>query len=131
MKKDITIPKVEGVFLVVIPEYNNAFKGDDWNVYVVNENEEPIELVMITSKGFDNQRETAQMRHKIDLLPAKSGVKFELMVDEVLVLNNEFKLTYFANNKLFDKVFLIKKNSLKKSAMRMINALNKRGFIVK
>ena len=131
MKKDIEIPKVEDVYLVVVPEYNIAFKADDWNVYMVNEKEEAIEMVFILSKGFDQERETAQMRHKIENLPAKSGVKFELMVEEVLALNNEFKVSFFCKNKLYEKTFLLKKNSIKKSALRMVKALNKRGIIIK
>jgi len=131
MKKDIIIPQVKDVYLVIVPEYNEVFKQDDWNVYIVNDKEVAIEMVLITAKGFDETRETAQMRHKIDLLPAKSGVKFELMVSEVLVLNNEFKLTFFEDNKLFDKTFLIKKNSIKKSALRMVKALGKKGIIIK
>lgn len=131
MKKDIVIPQVKNVYLVLVPEFNDIFKSNDWSVYLVNEKSDDIEMVLITSKGFDNERETAKMRHKIDLLPSNSGVKFELMVEEVMVLNNEFKITFFLKNVLYDKVFLIKKNSIKKSALRMVKALNKRGFIVK
>lgn len=131
MKKDIVIPKVEAVYLVVVPEFNIAFKSTDWNVYIVNEKEIAIEMVLIFSKGYDDSRETAQMRHKIELLPSKSGVKFELMIEEVLVLNNEFKVTFFMDNVLYDKVFLIKKNSVKKSALRMVKSLGKRGVVVK
>ena len=131
MKKDIIIPQVKDVYLVIVLEYNEVFKQDDWNVYIVNDKEVAIEMVLITSKGFDETRETAQMRHKIDILPAKSAVKFELMVSEVLVLNNEFKLTFFENNKLFDKVFLMQKKSIKKSALRMVKALGKKGIVIK
>ena len=131
MKKDISIPKVNGVYLVVVPEYNIAFKSDDWYVYLVNENEEDVEMALIISKGFDSKQETAQLRHKIELLPSKSGVKFELMVSEVFVLDNEFKVTFFIKNVLYDKVFLIKKNGMKKSALRMVKALGKKGIIIK
>ena len=131
MKKDIQIPKGEGVYIAIVPEYNKVFRADDWNVYLVNEKEIAIEMVFILSKGYDKNRETAQMRHKIEHLPYKSGVKFEMMVEEVLVLNNEFKVSFFADNKLYEKTFLAKKDSIKKSALRMIKALNKRGIVFK
>jgi len=131
MKKDIKISEIDGVYIVIVPEYNQAFKSDDWNVYLVNERKEDVEMALIISKGYDEKRETAQMRHKIELLPAMSGVKFELMVEEVLALNNQFKVTFFVNNKLYDKTFLAKKNTLKKSASRMVKALGKRGIIIK
>jgi len=131
MKKDIKVSEIDGVYIVIVPEYNETFKSDDWNVYLVNERNDDVELALIISKGFDDKRETAQMRHKIALLPAMSGVKFELMVESVLQLNNQFKVTFFVNNILYDKVFLAKKNSLKKSALRMVKALGKRGAVFK
>ena len=131
MKKDIKIPVVENVYLAVIHDYNKTFKSDDWNVYLINDKDVALEMVLIISKGYDENRETAQMRHKVENLPAKSAVKIEFMINEVLVLNNEFKITFFANNKLFDKTFLIKKNSIKKSALRMVKALGKRGVVIK
>ena len=98
---------------------------------VINESEEEVETVLIISKGYDEERETSQMRHRVDILPKKSGIKIEFMQEEVLVLNNVFKITFFVGNKLFDKTFIIKKNSIKKSALRMIKSLNKRGVVFK
>ncbi len=131
MKQDIVIPKVEDVCLAVVHDYNKTFKTNDWNVYLLNEKDIAIEMVLILSRGYDNTRKTATMRHKVESLPANSGIKIEFMQDEVLVLNNEFKVTFFANNKLYDKTFLIKKNTIKTSAQRMIKSLNKRGIIIK
>ncbi len=131
MKKDIKIPKVENVYLAVIHDYNEIFKTNDWNVYLINDKDIAIEMVLIKSKGFNDTRETSEMRHKVELLPAKSGVKIEFMQDEVLVLNNEFKITFFAENKLFEKTFLFKKNTIKISALRMVNILNKKGILLK
>jgi len=131
MKKDIHIPVIKNVYLVVVHDYNKTFKSDDWNVYLINDKDIALEMVLIISKGYDAKRETAQMRHKVAFLPAKSAIKIEFMIDEVLVLNNEFKITFFADNKLYDKIFLIKKNSIKKSALRMVKALGKRGIIFK
>jgi len=39
-------------------------------------------------------------------------------------------MNFFAANKLFDKTFLIKKSSIKKSALRMVKALGKKGIII-
>lgn len=131
MKKDIEIPKVENVYLAVVHDYNKIFKTNDWNVYLINDKDIALEMVLIISKGFDEKNKTAKMRHKVEILPKKSAIKIEFMQDEVLVLNNEFKITFFAENQLFEKIFLFKKNSIKTSALRMINILNKRGVILK
>jgi len=41
MKKDIQIPEVSDVFMAVVKEYNDIYKTDDWNVYIINN--KPIE----------------------------------------------------------------------------------------
>jgi len=132
MNKDIDIPKVEGVYMAITHDYNEVFKTNDWNAYLINDKDEVIEMILIVSHGYDGEIKTSTMRHKIEKLPAKSGAKIELMQDEVLKLNNEFKLTFFLNNKLYEKTFLFKKNTIKESVLRTIKILDsKRGIIAK
>ncbi len=131
MKKDINIPKVENLYLAIALEYNTTFRTNDWNVYLINEKLEPLELVFIVSKGFDSKKNTSTMRHKIDVLPAKSAAKVEFIQDDVLTLDNEFKVSFFCNNKLFEKTFLIKKNSINESEIYNIETLNKNGVLFK
>ena len=131
MRKDIEIPLVEGIYMAITHDYNQLFKTNDWNAYLINDKEEPIEMILIVSHGYDGEIKTSTMRHKLEKLPAKSGAKIELMQDEVLKLNNEFKLTFFADNRLYEKTFLFKKNSIKESALRTIKILKKRGIIAK
>ena len=95
MKKEIEIPIVKGVYMAITYDYNEVFKTNDWNAYLINDKDELIEMILIVSHGFDADIKTSTMRHKLERLPAKSGAKIELMQDEVLKLNNEFKLTFF------------------------------------
>ena len=131
MKEDIEIPLVENLFLAITKEYNSIFKAHDYYAYLINEKEADLEMVLIVSKGFDSHDVTSQMRHKIESLPAKSIAKIELIQEEVLKLNNEFNVTFFENNKMFDKNFIVKKGMLKEGSLRMIKKLNKRGIIIK
>jgi len=131
MKKDIEIPLVKGIYMAITHDYNKVFKTNDWNAYLINDKEESIEMILIVSHGFDGEIKTSTMRNKLEKLPAKSGIKIELMQDEVLKLNNEFKLTFFASNTLYEKTFLFKKNSIKESALRTIKVLNKKGVTLK
>jgi len=131
VKKDIDIPKIDGVYMAIAHDYNKTFKTNDWNVYLINDKEVVLEMILIVSHGFDDTLKTSTMRHQLDRLPAKSGAKIELMQDEVLKLNNEFKLTFFIDNRLYEKTFLFKKNTIEESALRMIKILNKKGIIVK
>lgn len=130
MKKDIKIPQVVDVSMAIVHEYNEVYKCFDWNAYIINQQNNSLEMVMIVSKGFDEQKSTAVMRKTIEKLPAKSYALIEMIPEEVLQLNNEFSVTFFSNNKLFDKTYLFPKNTASETTIEMIPFLNKKGIIV-
>ncbi len=127
MKKDIQIPEVSGVKVAAVLEYNDVYKTDDWNIYIINEKKVDLEMVVIVSKGFDEKDQTSVMRKKLKVLPANSFAKIELIQPELFKLNNQFQVSFFADNTLFDKTFLFPKNSIKEGSLRMISSLQKRG----
>ena len=131
MKKDIYIPKVENVHVAVVYEYNDIYKSNDWNAYIINDKEVDLEMVLIVTRGYSETKETSTMRHKLDRLPAKSFAKIELMQEAVLQLNNEFKVTFFENNTLFDKTYLFRKNTINIKALQTMPLMNKKGVLVK
>jgi hypothetical protein len=102
---------------------------DDWNAYIVNKKSVDLELVVIVSQGFSEAKTTSLFRKKLDLLPANSFAKIELMQPELFKLNNRFQVTFFEGNTLFEKTFLFKENTIKESALRMIPELKKRGIL--
>lgn len=131
MKKDIQVPEVTDVFLAVVKEYNSDFRTDDWNVYIINNKPEDLEMVLIVSRGFDDVDVTSTMRHKIEKLPANSYAKVELIQPELFKLNNEFKVSFFEGNALKDKTFVFEKGSLKDGSLRVISQLDKKGILKK
>ena len=100
-------------------------------LYAINKKDADLEMVLIVSKGVDQDKETSVMRHKIEHLPARSFAKVELMLEDILALNNHFKVTFFENNRMFEKEFILKKNSIKEGALRHIDILNQRGILLK
>ena len=131
MKKDIQVDPVENVHLAVVLEYNSIYKMNDWVAYFINDKNVALEMVLITSQGFDSDRVTSKMRHKIEVLPALSFARIELLQEDVLALDNAFKVTFFENDKLFEKNFLLKKNTAKEANLRLINSLQKKGILLK
>ncbi|MEZ4796832.1 MAG: hypothetical protein R2785_06645 [Flavobacteriaceae bacterium] len=131
MKKDISIPEVKNVFIAVVNEYNEIYKTYDWNAYIINEKDVDLELVLIVTSGYSKDKTTSVFRKKIDKLPAKSYAKIELMQEELFALNNQFKVTFFENNKMFDKTFLFRKNTINKNALQPIPLMEVRGVLVK
>ncbi len=131
MKKDIEIPEVKDVHVAAVKVFNEEFETYEWNVYLINDTGVPLEMVLIVSKGFDKKRETSLMRHKIEVLPSKSFAKIEYLQDEVLQLNNEFKITYFQGSKMMEKTFLFKPNTIKESISTKIPIIPERGILAK
>ena len=133
MKTDIQIPEVTEVFMAIVKEYNDIFQCEDWNAYLINNKETALEMVLIVSKGYDEDRliETSLIRHKIEILPSKSFAKIELLQEDVLKLSNFFNVTFFEGNTMFDKKYLFEKGTVKEGALRMIPLLNKKGILVK
>jgi hypothetical protein len=129
MKKDIQIPEVTGLDIAVVYEYNDVYKTDDWNVYIVNKKDIDLEMVVIVTQGFSETKTTSLMRKKLDLLPANSFAKVEFIQPELFKLHNRFHVSFFEGNTLFDKTFLFEKNTIKEGALRMIPQLKKRGIL--
>ncbi len=131
MKKDIEIPESKGIYLAAVREKNEEFQSMEWNAYLINDRETSIEMVLIVTKGFDKAESTSTMRHSIKMLPARSFAKIEFLQDEVLRLNNQFSVTYFADNKMYEKTFLFRKNSINEAALKDLPVIKKQGVLVK
>lgn len=131
MRKDIEIPEVNDVYVAVVNQYNKIYKTYDWNAYIINDKAVVLEMVLIVSRGYDDKRGTSTMRHKLEKLPAKSYAKIEMVQEDVLELNNEFVVTFFEDNKMYDKTFLFRKNSINKNALQPIPLMDAKGVLVK
>lgn len=129
MKKDIDIPEVENVYVAAVKVYNESFKVEEWNAYLINDRDEAIEMALIVSKGYDNKKETSVIRHKLEKLPSKSFAKIEFIQEEVLALNNQFQITFFADGKMFEKKYLFRKNSVNEQALREIPIIPNKGVL--
>jgi hypothetical protein len=131
MKKDFQIPLVSGVEIAMVYEYNELYKTDDWNVYIINNNNVDMEMIVIVSQGFSKTKKSTLLRKKLDNLPANSFAKVEFVQPELFVLNNRFQVSFFENNQLKDKTFLFKQNTIKEGSLRMIPEIKKRGILAK
>ena len=115
MKKDIIIPEVENVFLAAVQEWNDDFMNKTWYVYLVNDSDYQLDAVMVVSKAFGTldgeMKKTSLLRHAFVEVPSVSVVKIEMLEDSVLALNNEFMVTFFIDNTLYDKKFIFNRGT--------------------
>jgi len=131
MKEDITIPKVEGVYVAVVNEYNDIYKTQDWNAYIINDKDVDLEMVIIVTGGYSEDKTTSVFRKKLDKLPKKSYAKIELMQEELFALNNTFKVSFFEGNTMFDKTYLFRKNTINLKALQTLPLMQVKGVLVK
>jgi hypothetical protein len=129
LKKDIQIPEVSGVEMAMVYEYNDIYKTDDWNVYLINNKSVPLEMLVIVSQGFSETKTTSLLRKKLAILPANSFAKIEYIQPELFKLHNRFQVTFFEGNTLCEKTFLFKKKTVKESALHVIDEIKKRGVL--
>ena len=131
MKKDIIVPKVEDVYVAIVHEHNAIYKTDDWNAYIINNKAVDLEIVIIVTSGYSEDKITATFRKQLDKLPAKSYAKIELMQEELFALNNAFKISFFEGNQMFDKTYLFRKNTVNSKALQSIPLMDVKGVLVK
>jgi hypothetical protein len=135
MKKDIIIPEVENVFVAAVQEWSDDFMEKVWYAYLVNDSDFLIESVMVVSKAFGTidgeMKKTSLLRHAFVEVPPVSVVKIEMLEKSVLVLNNEFMVTFFIGNKLYDKKFIFRANSINEKDVEEVPLLFVDGVIVR
>jgi hypothetical protein len=135
MKKDITIPEVENVFVAAVQEWSDDFMEKVWFIYLVNDSDFNLDSVMVVSKAFgtiDGEiKKTSLLRHAFIKIPAVSVVKVEMLEKSVTSLNNEFMVTFFIGNTLYDKKFTFNANSISKNNVEEVPILFVDGVIVR
>ncbi|MCE9540752.1 MAG: hypothetical protein K8R85_16260 [Bacteroidetes bacterium] len=134
MKKDIVPPIVENIAVAIVKE-KNELDEDEWNVYLLNFKQDNIEGVLVTSCGYgmyNNQSvKTSILRHFLDVISANDFKKIEPIVETVFGLNNEFWVSFFIKNVMYDKKYIFLPETIKDENLILIPLLNKKGVIIK
>ena len=135
MKKDIIIPEVENVFLAAVQEWSDDFMEKVWNIYLINDSDFQLDAVMVVSKAFGTldgeMKKTSLLRHAFVEISPVSVVKIEMVEKSVLALNNEFMVTFFIGNTLFDRKFFFKANYINEKNVEEVPILFVDGVIVR
>ena len=78
MLKDIPELQVEDISIAVVKEKNEE-QEYEWNVYFINQKNEVVEGVLVSSSGYglvnDESHKTATLRHFLDKVSPKSFSK--------------------------------------------------------
>ncbi|PRY84962.1 hypothetical protein [Mongoliibacter ruber] len=131
MKKDIDFHPVTGVKLAIAKEEVNG--NIEWAVYIINLNLIELSTVMITSKGYGimegEEKKTSTLRHMIQELGAQSIAKIEPIDPALFALNNEFWVSYYILDQIFDKKFIFPQGSMDEVNIKNIPELGLEGVL--
>ncbi|MEL4306820.1 hypothetical protein [Joostella sp. CR20] len=130
MKKDIEIPIAENVFVAAVNEWDEKHLSKTWYIYLINNRETAIEGSILVSKGYGGGLKTTTMRHGLGDLPAKTFRKVELLQEDVFKLKNEYFLTFFADNKLYEKKFIFDEYQVSENNETNVPVMNVAGVVV-
>ena len=135
MKKDIIFHPVEGVNVAIVREINEL-NETQWNVIVINRNDKPITGVFVTSKGYGNTEsgvnadlKTSTLRHFFPEIKSADYVVVEPIMPDVFPLNNEFWISYFLGNQIYDKKFIFVPDSIVEDNIIKIEPLGLEGIL--
>lgn len=132
MKKDIEFEKVQHVS-IAITKSTNLQDGVEWQVYIINYNDFPIDTVLISSRGYGTidgeEKKTSTLRH---MIPQIGGCEFELVepIDSaVFSLTNEFWVSFYIDGVIRDKKFVFLPDSIREDHLQLIPWINKQGVL--
>ena len=129
MKKDIDFSPVTGVELVITRSEKSG--EAQWDVYLINKNLIELETVMITSKGYGSingeEKETSILRHMIGKVEEQSFARIEPIQPELFQLNNEYWVSYYILDKIFDKKFVFVPDSIQQENLQYMPELDLMG----
>ena len=132
MMKDIDVPEVKNVTLAVARGQSGG-EGGDWKVYLINNNEFPIENTLVSSTGYGERdgekQKTSTLRHFLETIPAKSAALVEPIDPAVFHLNNEYWVSYYVGRQIFDKKFVFVPDTICESNLSFIKELEMEGVL--
>lgn len=130
--KDIAIPEVKHVTLAVVRKQNIG-EGDEWKVYLINNNDAPITNTLVSSKGYGvkdgEEQRTSILRHYLDTIESNAAVLIEPIDPSVFHLNNEYWVSYYIGKEIFDKRFVFVPESIKEENLTYIKELDMQGVL--
>jgi hypothetical protein len=131
MMKDIQVPEVKNVTLAVARQRTEG--QDEWRVYLINNNEFPIENTIVASQGYGEkdgeQQRTSVLRHFLDTIAENAAVLIEPIDKSVFHLNNEYWVSYYVGRQVFDKRFIFVPDAIREENISFIKELEMEGVL--
>jgi hypothetical protein len=135
MREELLGPKVENVGVAIVQEITET-NEKIYNVYLANFREDIIEGIIITSNGYGmnaNSGEkvsTSTLRHCIEVMLPGEAAKIEPIMEDVFGLANEFWVSFWINDVMYDKKFVFLPETIQEKNIKFIPKLKANGIII-
>lgn len=135
MREDLLGPKVENVSLALI-EIPNEELQTEYVVFLINNREDIMEGIIVASTGYGvdpqsgNSLKTSTLRKGIEVMMPGEAARIEPIMPELFMLNNEFWVSFWVNETMYDKRFIFEASSIDPNKFVQINQLNARGILL-
>ncbi|MFM2269110.1 MAG: hypothetical protein RL757_2551 [Bacteroidota bacterium] len=136
MKKDLLDLRVEDVIVALVPEYDDDIDGEYWDAYILNLKEEPLKMVMITSRGYgENEKgekiETTKLRYFFDFVMPNEVYLIEPVEKTVLTMANEYWISFMYDGHMYDKKYIFVPGSVSPEHFTNVPVVNRKGVMIR
>jgi hypothetical protein len=135
MREELKGPKVENVSvaLVEIPLDNDE---KEYIIYLLNLRDDIIEGIIVASTGYGvnpktgEEVKTSTLRRGIELMLPNEAARIEPIMPELFHLTNEFWVSFWIDDVMYDKRFLFLPGSIKQEEFKLIEILGYKGILL-
>ncbi len=136
MRDELYGPKVENVAVAIVKE-TEANGEAFYNVYLLNLRDDIMEGIIVTSTGYGENVTTGErvrtstLRHSLEVLLPNEAAKIEPIMEEVFGLANEYWVSFWVNDVLFDKKFVFLPEIIQPDKMKILPILGVKGVMIR
>jgi hypothetical protein len=136
MREGLLGPKVENVAVAIVEE-TNEFDEKVFYAYLLNLRDDIMEGIIVTSTGYGENASTGErvktsvLRHSLEVLLPNEAAKIEPIMEDVLGLANEFWVSFWVNDDMYDKKFVFLPETISAEKMKIIPILGQKGIMIK
>ena len=135
MKEELLGPKVENVGVAVIQSINEE-KEKEYTVYLISLRDDIMEGIIVASTGYGENTTTGEkvktstLRHGIEVLLPNEIAKIEPIMPDVFGLSNEYWVSFWVEDVLYDKRFVFPAESLIEENFKYLDVFKRKGVLL-
>jgi len=135
MKEELLGPKVENVGVAVIQSINEE-NEKEYTVYLISLRDDIMEGIIVASTGYGENTTTGEkiktstLRHGIEVLLPNEIAKIEPIMPDVFGLSNEYWVSFWVEDVLYDKRFVFPAESLIEENFKYLEVFKRKGVLL-